>query len=163
MRDAVWMVIAVCCTAGATNALACGNVATRGRATQSTTYEYGTADNAIDGSRDGNYHHKSCTHTQSETKPWWRVDLFAQESVLSVKITNRADCCSYVTGCGMISMLGAGETAVLDCHGMLGRFVDVVLTSGGVLTLCEVEVYARDRGAGANGAQSSILNETMLI
>ncbi|XP_055486443.1 fucolectin-like [Leucoraja erinacea] len=168
MRDAVWMVITVCCTAGAINALACGNVAMRGRATQSTTYKYGTADKAIDGSRDGTYDHKSCTHTEWESEPWWSVDLFARESVLSVKITNRADCCSerfknvtvHVGNalkhhggqnpvCGTISSLKAGETAVLDCHGMLGRFVDVVMTGHDYLTLCEVEVYARDCGAGS--------------
>ncbi|XP_055521506.1 fucolectin-like [Leucoraja erinacea] len=165
MRDAVWMVITVCCTAGAINALACGNVAMRGKATQSSTGGYATADKAIDGSRDGDYHHGSCTHTRSEPQPWWSVDLFAQESVLSVKITNRADCCSkrfkdvtvhvgnalkHLGGqnpvCGTISSLKAGETAVLDCHGMLGRFVDVV-TGHHILTLCEVEVYARDCGA----------------
>lgn len=168
MRDAVWMVITVCCTAGAINALACGNVAMRGKATQSSTGGYATADKAIDGSRDGDYHHGSCTHTRSEPQPWWSVDLFAQESVLSVKITNRADCCSkrfkdvtvhvgnalkHLGGqnpvCGTISSLKAGETAVLDCHGMLGRFVDVVMASRGILTLCEVEVYARDCGAGS--------------
>ena len=49
------------------------------------------AQNAIDGNRDPDYHHGSCTHTGAQTKPWWRVDLLRQYTITSVAITNRGD------------------------------------------------------------------------
>ncbi|XP_051872449.1 fucolectin-6-like [Pristis pectinata] len=156
MRAAVWIVLAACCAAGARN---CGNVALRGKATQSSTSSGGVADRAIDGNRNPYYFNHSCTHTKSESHPWWSIDLFQEEYVLVVKITNRADCCwdrfqnavvrvgtsPYLRNkncvCGMISQLGCGETAVLNCKGMLGQFVSVTLSGVGILTMCEVEVY----------------------
>ncbi|XP_055486603.1 fucolectin-like [Leucoraja erinacea] len=159
MLSAVWMVLAGCC---AVNALTCGNVAVRGNATQSSTNWGGDAHQAIDGDRNAYYHNKSCTHTKSELRPWWSVDLLSEENVLSVKITNRLDCCwkrfknvevyvgtSYQDNgnnnplCGMIESLEAGGTALLNCHGMNGRFVNVVLRGEGILTLCEVEIYVK--------------------
>ncbi|KAM8870558.1 fucolectin-like isoform 2-T2 [Spinachia spinachia] len=59
------------------------NVALDGKATQSTTY-LNPACNAIDG---------SCTQTDEETDPWWRVDLLHPYVVTSIAITNRGDCC----------------------------------------------------------------------
>lgn len=35
----------------------------------------------------------SCTHTKSESNPWWSVDLQAATNVEQVKVWNRADCC----------------------------------------------------------------------
>ncbi|XP_072110435.1 fucolectin-4-like isoform X1 [Mobula birostris] len=159
MRAAVWIIQAVCLTAGAWR---CGNVALRGRAIQSSTGYGGVADRAIDGNKNPYYHNLSCTHTNAELQPWWSVDLFTVERVFLVKITNRGDCCwdrlknaKVIVGdsvgrraegkvCGVISSLGCGETAVLLCHDTPGRIVTVVLGGYGILTLCEVEVYVRE-------------------
>ncbi|KAL0189903.1 hypothetical protein M9458_017002, partial [Cirrhinus mrigala] len=35
----------------------------------------------------------SCTHTASQSDPWWKVDLLKTYSVNRVTITNRPDCC----------------------------------------------------------------------
>ena len=35
----------------------------------------------------------SCTHTDMQTNPYWRVDLGAEYSIGRVKIYNRGDCC----------------------------------------------------------------------
>ena len=35
----------------------------------------------------------TCTHTNAEKNPWWRVDLLEERTVTSVRITNRGDCC----------------------------------------------------------------------
>ncbi|XP_035276757.1 fucolectin-like [Anguilla anguilla] len=58
------------------------NLALRGKATQSTLYGTGFALNAIDGNRDGDYFHGSCTHTKAPSNPWWTVDLRRSQSTL---------------------------------------------------------------------------------
>lgn len=68
------------------------NVALRGRATQSSQFSFeGAADKAIDGNRHGVYPDGSCSHTKSQTDPWWRVDLLDVYRVTSVNVTNRQD------------------------------------------------------------------------
>ena len=34
-----------------------------------------------------------CTHTLTESDPWWRVDLGRVEPVAEVNILNRGECC----------------------------------------------------------------------
>lgn len=67
------------------------NVALRGKAVQSSQYGRGYAERAIDGNRNGAYFDGSCSHTDGETNPWWRVDLLNVYRVSSVVITNRGD------------------------------------------------------------------------
>jgi len=70
------------------------NLASSGSATQSSKYNnLGSASNAIDRKRVANYMCGSCTHTNPETNPWWRVDLLDTYNITSVTITNRWDCC----------------------------------------------------------------------
>ncbi|KAJ8340851.1 hypothetical protein SKAU_G00331420 [Synaphobranchus kaupii] len=143
------------------------NVAVRGTATQSTLLRstdglYGHADNAIDGNRDSNFYHASCSHTNFENNPWWRVDLLQTYVVASVTITNRGDCCANrINGaeihigdslenngidnpqCSVVDSLAAGETRTFQCELPLsGRYVTVFLPRAERLHLCEVEVNA---------------------
>ncbi|KAG9329448.1 hypothetical protein JZ751_004701 [Albula glossodonta] len=74
------------------------NVAVRGTATQSTVLSINThsaalsqADHAIDGNRDSNWLHGSCSSTAVQYRPWWRVDLGQVYKIGSVTITARAD------------------------------------------------------------------------
>ncbi|KAL0189898.1 hypothetical protein M9458_016997, partial [Cirrhinus mrigala] len=62
------------------------NIAINGKAAQSSTLRY-EANIATD---DNNFH---CTHTETETNPWWRLDLRDLQTVIEVIITNRIDCC----------------------------------------------------------------------
>ncbi|XP_064182541.1 fucolectin-4-like [Anguilla rostrata] len=142
------------------------NVALRGKATQSAQLRgqydaFAHASNAIDGNRDSNYHHGSCTHTEG-ANPWWRVDLLQVYTIASVTITNRGDCCGErISGarilignslesnginnpqCSMIGIMTAGETRTFRCsHPMTGRYVTVYLPKTDYLHLCEVEVNA---------------------
>ncbi|KAI4878300.1 hypothetical protein NFI96_009789, partial [Prochilodus magdalenae] len=69
-----------------------------GKATQSVLVvnpwaPLGHAYNAIDGNTDPNYNHGSCTATESQQNPWWRMDLLDEYTVTSITITNRGDCC----------------------------------------------------------------------
>ncbi|XP_078504411.1 fucolectin-1-like, partial [Lissotriton helveticus] len=73
------------------------NVALGGRATQSSIllhdiYRVGFlshASNAIDGNPDPNFSHGSCTHTEMEDDPWWRVDLLSTYQVNVISVTVR--------------------------------------------------------------------------
>ncbi|XP_037532481.1 uncharacterized protein si:ch211-215k15.4 [Nematolebias whitei] len=139
------------------------NVALRGKATQSDRYSvvfFGAAYNAIDGNRDSDFGHGSCTHTKAQLNPWWRVDLLDCYIINHITITNRGDCCAErINGAeihignslednGTANTLVATISSVPGTHTIEfsqhveGRYV-VVLIPGSqrILTLCEVEVY----------------------
>ncbi|XP_029107710.1 deleted in malignant brain tumors 1 protein-like [Scleropages formosus] len=140
------------------------NVALKGTATQSSQYDsYGAAGNAIDGNRNTKYTDGSCTHTNQDSKPWWRLDLQDVFTVTSVTITNRGDCCSErIDGaeirvgnslndngnqnplCAVVPSIAAGQSSSFQCNWTMGRYVNVVLPKPGILTLCEVEVNGHD-------------------
>ncbi|KAJ8415643.1 hypothetical protein AAFF_G00402000, partial [Aldrovandia affinis] len=136
------------------------NAASGGNATQSSTGYGGGAERAIDKNRNTIYDAKSCTHTEAETDPWWRVDLLRKHRVTSVTITNRGDCCpERLDGaeirignsmenngnnnpvCAVVSTIPAGESATFECHEMEGHYVNIIQSGCyKFLTLCEVEV-----------------------
>ncbi|XP_053087060.1 fucolectin-like [Pangasianodon hypophthalmus] len=139
------------------------NVALGGKATQSSLYgNYYYAYFATDGNRASQLLSYSCTHTNIENNPWWRVDLLAVYDISTVVITNRGDCCperingaeihignSLVNNgnnnprCAVISSIPAGASAKYICN-MRGRYVNIIIPNvNQVLTLCEVEVYGR--------------------
>ncbi|KAJ3584346.1 hypothetical protein NHX12_014841 [Muraenolepis orangiensis] len=62
-----------------------------GTATQPSTNPYlnGLAENAIDGNSDPEYTHGSCTATDGQDKPWWRLQLPGVYRVLEIEVTNR--------------------------------------------------------------------------
>ncbi|KAM9310222.1 uncharacterized protein KZ484_026155 [Pholidichthys leucotaenia] len=149
------------------------NVALRGKATQSSRYDHSRAAayNAIDGNRNTNFHDASCTHTNQDTNPWWRVDLLESYIVTSITIFNREDCCSErINGLE----IRIGNTLIDDGVGnqkvgtisytlkekfytltfderVEGRYVTLVLPgSNKWLTLCEVEVYGYRAPTGEN-------------
>ncbi|XP_033958271.1 fucolectin-2-like [Pseudochaenichthys georgianus] len=138
------------------------NVALRGKATQSDRYNhaFGSAFSAIDGNRDNHFLSGSCSQTDKESNPWWRVDLLEPYVVTSVIISNRGDCCSerllgahiYIGNSlhnngaanpvvGTISTIEALYTLTFTDRAE-GRYVTVHIPGeGNVLALCEVEVY----------------------
>ncbi|KAJ8340852.1 hypothetical protein SKAU_G00331430 [Synaphobranchus kaupii] len=123
---------------------------------------YCHADNAIDGNRDSTFLHASCSHTNDDANPWWRVDLLEEYVIASVTITNRGDCCpEKINGaeihignslenngidnpqCSDVDSMALGETKTFQCeHPLSGRYVTVYLPRTGYLHLCEVEVNA---------------------
>uniref|UniRef100_A0A3B3ZS23 Fucolectin tachylectin-4 pentraxin-1 domain-containing protein n=1 Tax=Periophthalmus magnuspinnatus TaxID=409849 RepID=A0A3B3ZS23_9GOBI len=144
------------------------NVAVKGQAVQSSTLYPAAANRAIDGRRDTYYTESSCSHTQEETAPWWRVDLGQIFVVSTIKVTNRGDCCpERLDGaqihignslqnngnnnprCATITHIPLGDTFSFTCESgkMTGRYVNLVLPGDKkILTLCEVEVYAKPPG-----------------
>jgi hypothetical protein len=68
------------------------NLATKGKATQSSIDYDGPPQLAIDGNTNGHYFEaKSTTHTRAEDNPWWEVDLGATVAVDRIVIWNRTD------------------------------------------------------------------------
>ncbi|KAG7999307.1 Fucolectin-4 [Nibea albiflora] len=150
------------------------NVALRGKATQSDRYNhaFGAAYSAIDGNRDTNFDHASCTHTSGlKPNPWWRVDLLDSYVITSISIYNRGDCCperinglqihigNSLTNNGLNNPL-VGQ--IIDLRGtpaftktfsphLEGRYVTLLLPGvAKYLTLCEVEVYGYRAATGEN-------------
>jgi hypothetical protein len=68
------------------------NVATAGRASQSSTGYDGPASLAIDGNPNGHYFEaKSTTHTKAEPSPWWEVTLAESGPIERIVVWNRTD------------------------------------------------------------------------
>ncbi|XP_018430880.1 PREDICTED: fucolectin-like [Nanorana parkeri] len=136
------------------------NIARSGEATQSSTYVSGVssvASNAIDGRKDQDWNHNSCTATNEDWEPWWRLDLKQKQSVYVIKVYARSDrflerlkdlevrigdspdnnnpLCGTITNYNII-------TTTFCCNGLAGRYVSTVIPGRSeCLTLCEVEVY----------------------
>ncbi len=68
------------------------NIATKGKAKQSSTSNSGEASKAIDGGTSGEFGRGSQTHSQeNENNPWWELDLGSESPIDSVVIWNRTD------------------------------------------------------------------------
>ncbi|XP_052458932.1 fucolectin-4-like [Carassius gibelio] len=137
------------------------NLALKGTALQSSTYSIYGAANAIDGIRYAPGEASSCSHTDIELNPWWRLDLLDSYYIYKVTVTNRVDCCPERTAgveirignslenngnnnprCGVTSLVPAGSSVSFSCGGMEGRYVNMYIPNiQEYLTLCEVEVY----------------------
>nr|XP_034317190.1 neurogenic locus notch homolog protein 2-like [Crassostrea gigas] len=139
------------------------NIALRKLAEQSSTFKDYNASYAVDGNRGTNHLVHKCTATaDGDTNPWWRVDLQAVYSIISVRILNRGkdqyadvsfrlqdvsvtvgltesdvnNVCGFFAGPGTLSQL-----VVIDCPTLpRGRFVKISKTTE-TLTLCEVDVF----------------------
>uniref|UniRef100_A0AAR2JX97 Fucolectin tachylectin-4 pentraxin-1 domain-containing protein n=1 Tax=Pygocentrus nattereri TaxID=42514 RepID=A0AAR2JX97_PYGNA len=164
------------------------NLALYGKATQSVLVvnpyaSFGHAYNAIDGNADSHYDHGSCTATELQKNPWWRVDLLDEYTVTSVTITNRADCCpERINGAeihignslldsgnsnpwaGVIPSIPTGNSIAFNFEkGISGRYVNVVIPGANrLLTLCEVEVYGYPTPSGENVALNGKATQSSL-
>ncbi|MBL7222692.1 MAG: discoidin domain-containing protein, partial [Candidatus Brocadiae bacterium] len=138
------------------------NVARLGTAFQSS-YRAGSATEgdhaqyALDGNTDPIFANGSITHTNTETAPWWYVDLHATRTIDTINVYNRDEGFeSRLTGY-QVSILDAAMNPVytntspafpnlstsIPIGGIDGRYVRIDLPgSGKVLSLAEVEVMA---------------------
>ncbi|KAL6462442.1 hypothetical protein MHYP_G00288640 [Metynnis hypsauchen] len=159
------------------------NVALNGKATQSSLYGTGFPSRAIDGNRDGVYADGSCTHTQDDLSPWWRLDLLKKHKVFSVTIVNRVDTVPHrLNGaeirigdsldnngnnnprCAVISTIDKETpTMSFECNGMEGQYINIVIPQRKeYLTLCEVEVYGYPTQSGENVALNGKATQSSL-
>ncbi|XP_034093106.1 fucolectin-like, partial [Gymnodraco acuticeps] len=146
------------------------NLAIQGKAAQSSVHGNADAYKAIDGNRACKWTVGSCSHTDEEMNPWWRLALPKTHKVFSVKITNRdtyherLDRAEIRIGDSLgnngaenprfavITSIPAGETVEFQVpNGMDGRYVYIgVPGRKEQLTLCEVEVF----GSALDGSYS---------
>ncbi|HWO26887.1 MAG TPA: discoidin domain-containing protein [Kofleriaceae bacterium] len=145
------------------------NLARGKLATQSSTLSGGVASRAVDGNTSGIYANNSVTHTTSQAKAWWQVDLEAQIDIGDVVIHNRTDCCSTrlanfdvmvskdaVTWQVVSSFTGVAPVRTPLAVHAVGRYVRVQLRGTNILSLAEVEVFgSRSLAAGRPASQSS--------
>ncbi len=139
------------------------NLALGKPATQSSTL-YTSAAVAVDGNRDGNFANASVTHTSNTFQPWWQVDLGTSQSLDTVQLWNRTDCCgnrlsnfyvlvsdqpfvstdlnTTINQAGVSSYFFSGAAGVTTniMVGRTGRYVRVQLSGTNPLSLAEVEV-----------------------
>jgi hypothetical protein len=137
-------------------------ISTNKPASQSSEGWAGKASRAVDGKTDGRYGHGSCTHTQSQHRAWWKVDLGASYNIHRVVVWNRADCCATRLNnfevladghkCGTIGTARTSNT--VQCNNQRAATVTVRLTGTNYLTLCEVQVYASSSATGSSGLKS---------
>jgi hypothetical protein len=127
-------------------------------ASQSSVGWNGVPNLANDGLYSQNYDDKTCSHTNLEKNPWWKIDLGATYNVESVKVWNRADCCGERLSSLVVHISSddenwqqvgtLGQPAVngavysIPIQGT-GRYVRLILgkDTPDYLQLCEVEVY----------------------
>ncbi|XDV35083.1 hypothetical protein PO909_005120 [Leuciscus waleckii] len=138
-----------------------GNLALRATVVQSSTYSTDVAQRAVDGNMDSNYNLGSCTCTNAEKKPWWRVDLGKVYRVTRVRITGSVEYSVYINGAQIrignslenngnnnevaanVGSIPAGVTTMFEFKPINGRYVNILLPSDSAyLILCEVEVFA---------------------
>lgn len=67
------------------------NIAKGGIATGSSQYRIASSDKAIDGNSDTNWNRGSCSSTNTENVPWWRLDLLRPYKINRVTVTVRED------------------------------------------------------------------------
>ncbi|XP_035694513.1 uncharacterized protein LOC118428529, partial [Branchiostoma floridae] len=146
----------------------------RGKQVEQSSLAYGgNPDRAVDGNTNSFWPGNSCTHTDMENNPWWRVDLGASQCVDRVVVTNRLDCCSerlsgfkvYVgdnptvtdnPSCGGEQHTRGKAKFTVNCGRRTGRYVGIALSGRQYLTLCEVQVFggaAEGSGSCASGYQ----------
>ena len=143
------------------------NLALNKPASQSSTAYGSSASRAVDGNTDGSWFASSVTHTNSEYRPWWEVDLDSVQNIGSIKLFNRTDCCSdrlsdfYVfvsdtsfgTNTDLSAMSSAANWSTYHSGGLSGdslelsvnasgRYVRVQLSGSNPLSLAEVQVIS---------------------
>jgi hypothetical protein len=144
------------------------NVAKGGPATQSSTAFDSPAAHAVDGDTDGSYGAGSLSHTGDDQHAWWQVDLGSSQSLSSINLWNRTDCCGerdsdywvFVSNAPFDHSLTpaqqAAQPGVWSNHQLgtmgrptrvaaptTGRYVMVQLAGTNYLALAEVQVFRK--------------------
>ncbi|XP_059211220.1 uncharacterized protein LOC131989882 isoform X2 [Centropristis striata] len=162
------------------------NVALGGEATQSSMFDFTLPPSlVIDGKPNSNYLDLSCTSTDYQDDPWWRVDLGGPYQISLVEVIRRSDSSPDLDGaeirigsslknngnnnprCETITVTQE-DVMTFHCRQMSGRYVNIFRPGVNTrLQLCEVKVYGVSKSAGANVAlggeatQSSMFDFTL--
>ncbi|XP_019636850.1 PREDICTED: myeloperoxidase-like, partial [Branchiostoma belcheri] len=137
-----------------------GNLALGRPTLQSGTTSGGVSSRAVDGNTDRRWGGGSCIFTNSQNKPWWRVDLGRSQAIDTVVVFSGSDngYHNYLNNfnvhvgdsptvrsnpqCGGNHPVAAGRQKItVDCDGRRGRYVGISLPHTQYLELCEVLVF----------------------
>lgn len=133
---------------------------------QSSTSGGFAAKNAVDGDSQTSMGEGTCTHTDSQSNPWWKVNFARQIKVTGVRVYGRSDCCEdrlagfnvYVgnhnyepdanAACAVSQAAPAGPNYYVDveCTSPLtGTYLFIQVPGADkILTLCEVQVRGEE-------------------
>lgn len=142
------------------------NLALGRPASQSSTYEVGSAARAVDGNTGGAWSSGSVSHSLFDASAWWQVDLGELRRIDLVQLWNRTDCCSdrlqnFTVFIARTDMSGRSTADLLSDPAVLkrtvgasrvqavigipvyglGRHVRVQLAGNNFLQLAEVQVF----------------------
>src|ERR1051325_8434047 len=158
------------------------NLALGKSATQSSDPFGAPASRAVDGNTNGNWANNSVTHTDYNYEGWWQVDLGSVQSISSIKLSNRTDCCAerlsnfYVlisdepfnftdltntinqSGVSSYHTLATVNGSLTQAVNRTGRYVRVQLGGTNYLSLAEVEVLS---GSGSGGSLQWLVNDQL--
>lgn len=162
------------------------NLALNAPVRQSSTMA--SANLATDGNRDGNFSAGSVTHTGQDVNAWLEIDLGSSQSIGSIRVWNRTDCCQsrmdnywifvsdapFADGdtASILSTREAtwskqgfapGANSIVTTTGAKGRFVRIQLpgtsaADNAYLHVAEVEVFPPAASSLSPGAASSTTN-----
>ena len=142
------------------------NIALGRPATQSSTAYGGLSSHAVDGNTNGDFQAGSISHTGNDVEAWWQVDLGNVQSISTIGVWNRTDCCGdrlsqfYVlvsdvafastdlatamnqSGVSSYFVNGVAGRPTAIAVNRTGRYVRVQLSGQNYLSLAEVEVFA---------------------
>ena len=133
---------------------------------QSSTGFGGDAKRAVDGNTNGAYGANSTTHTNSQQKAWWEVDLKSAYALQYINVYNRLDCCGErlngfqviisarpfpnralndgeVNGLKHWNVNTPGKVHRINVNNTPGRYVRIQLKGQNYLSLAEVQVFGK--------------------
>jgi len=136
------------------------NIAKGKPTAQSSNYStrMGLSNRAVDGNTNASWGGNSVTHTRTENKPWWQVDLQDNFAIDVVKVYNRQDCCSERLNNFDLFIIKNGKVEWTYNHQGKAEKITVITVPGNVmgdkikvqlrgsrypLSLAEVEVFAK--------------------
>ena len=132
------------------------NIAPTGTAAQSSTLSIYSANLAVDNST-GNF-----THTDgSAVAPWWQVTLPTDQSIYTITVNNRSDCCQSRMRDITVQILAANGTTVLWTSPLLNAenvlngpaaiTLDVAVANGGAPVIGRIVKVSRTPDPDASG------------
>ena len=133
------------------------NLAFYGKATQSSTAYDAIAGLARDQNTSGVWSQGSVTHTQSQNKPWWRIDLEGLHEISDIRIWGRTDAAVDRLSNFDVTVLDENSQVVwtayqaaapspmisLSTGTVTGRYVKIQLRGFNPLSLAEVQIFGR--------------------
>ena len=109
-----------------------------GKALASSQAYGGVAKRANDGNTDQNFKSNSVAHTETETDPWWMVDLRETKDISKIRVFNRLDCCGDRLADAIVEVISDDNKVVL------ARFIASKTENGSVHDFAKAEEAAAE-------------------